>query len=78
VEGIGAEINMIFPLGCPLDDVVSLADADANVCLYREYGRKLCEALETPYFQAPIGLDSTTKVPPRPRRRAGPRPRALY
>ena len=61
VEGIGAEINMIFPLGCPLDDVVSLADADANVCLYREYGRKLCEALETPYFQAPIGLDSTTK-----------------
>ena len=61
VEGIGAEINLIFPLGCPLDDVVSLADGDANVCLYREYGRKLCEALEKPYFQAPIGVDSTTK-----------------
>ena len=61
IEGIGAAINMIFPLGCPLDEIVALADADANVCLYREYGRKLCEVLEAPYFQAPIGLDSTTK-----------------
>jgi chlorophyllide a reductase subunit Z len=61
IEGIGAEINMIFPLGCPLEEIVALADADANVCLYREYGRKLCEVLEAPYFQAPIGLDSTTK-----------------
>ena len=61
IEGIGAEINLIFPLGCPLENIVTLADADANVCLYREYGRKLCETLEAPYFQAPIGLDSTTK-----------------
>ena len=61
IEGIGAEINMIFPLGCPLDEIVALADADANVCLYREYGRTLCEVLEAPYFQAAIGLDSTTK-----------------
>ena len=61
VEGIGAEINIIFPLGCPLADIPKLADADANVCLYREYGRKLCEDLDKPYFQAPIGLDSTTK-----------------
>ena len=61
IEGIGAEINLTFPLGCPLENIVTLADADANVCLYREYGRKLCETLEAPYFQAPIGLDSTTK-----------------
>ena len=66
VEGIGAEINMVFPLGCPLDEVVALADADANVCLYREYGRKLCEALETPYFQAPIGLGQHHQVFARP------------
>ena len=29
-----------------LADVAELADADVNVCLYREFGRALCEALE--------------------------------
>ena len=53
IEGIGAEVHLVFPLGAHLADVPRLVDADASVVMYREFGATLAEALERPWLRAP-------------------------
>jgi chlorophyllide a reductase subunit Z len=60
VEGVGCEINLIYPLSSHLDDTPRLGEADVNVCLYREFGARLCEELDKPWLHAPVGITETT------------------
>ncbi|MGB8265140.1 MAG: nitrogenase component 1, partial [Candidatus Velthaea sp.] len=60
VEGIGAGLNLVFPFESCSYDTPHLADADATIVMYQEYGKSLAREVGLPTFYAPFGLERTT------------------
>jgi chlorophyllide a reductase subunit Z len=61
IAGIGADVNVVYPFEASAHDTQRLADADASVVMYREYGQSLAREVGLPTFFAPIGLEPTTR-----------------
>ncbi len=60
VNGIGAEINAVFPLESHAYDTQRLTEAQATIVMYREFGSSLAREVGLPFFFAPFGLEETT------------------
>jgi chlorophyllide a reductase subunit Z len=61
IAGIGADVNLVYPFEANASDTARLADADASVVMYQEYGTSLAREVGLPAFFAPIGLEPTTR-----------------
>jgi chlorophyllide a reductase subunit Z len=60
VEGIGADLNLVFPFEASSYDTSRLLDAGASIVMYREFGKSLAREVGLPVFYAPFGLEETT------------------
>jgi 3,8-divinyl chlorophyllide a/chlorophyllide a reductase subunit Z len=60
LAGIGAEINLCYPWRAASYDTQHLADADATIVMYHEFGKSLAREVGLPTFSAPFGLEQTT------------------
>ncbi len=60
VQGIGGEINLVYPYECALADTPRLAEGAVNLVMYHEFGESLAQELDRPYLFAPFGLAGTT------------------
>jgi chlorophyllide a reductase subunit Z len=60
IEGIGGRVNLVYPYEGSVASTPRLAEAAANVLLYREFGEPLAQALGRPYLFAPFGVFGTT------------------
>ena len=61
MAGIGAEINLVYPFEAHSYDTPHLADADATIVMYAEYGKSLAREIGLPVFYGPMGLEPTTQ-----------------
>ena len=60
IAGIGADVNLVYPFEASSYDTSRLADANATLVMYAEYGASLAREIGLPTFFAPIGLEPTT------------------
>ncbi|GAB4450483.1 MAG: chlorophyllide a reductase subunit Z [Chloroflexi bacterium OHK40] len=60
IEGIGGEVNLVYPYEGSVASTPKLAEAAASVVLYREFGEGLAQDLGRPYRFAPFGVFGTT------------------
>ncbi len=60
LAGIGARINLIYPLEANSYDTTRLCDASATIVMYKEFGSSLAREVGVPAFDAPFGLEDTT------------------
>lgn len=60
LAGIGATINLIYPLEAASYDTVRLLDATATIVMYKEFGSSLAREVGLPTFAVPFGLEDTT------------------
>jgi chlorophyllide a reductase subunit Z len=60
IAGIGAEVNLVYPFEASAYETPRLADADATIVMYAEYGSSLAREVGKPTYFAPIGLEPTT------------------
>ena len=61
---LGIDVRLVAPLGATPADIVSIGEADFNICLYPEIAAQACSWLERTFRQktvttVPIGLNAT-------------------
>ncbi|PDV99953.1 nitrogenase component 1 [Candidatus Viridilinea mediisalina] len=60
IEGVGGEINLVYPYESSLAATPQLADAAVSVVLYQEFGADLARTIGRPQLFAPFGVFGTT------------------
>ncbi|BDE07341.1 chlorophyllide reductase subunit Z [Vulcanimicrobium alpinum] len=60
IRGIGADVGLVYPFKAASWETADLADGDALVVLYKEFGISLAREVGLPVFHAPFGLEETT------------------